>query len=379
MKKRYLIILVVVLSSLLFFSLLYSLTAKTWHYQTVDLVGIFQGGFSSLAIDTNGRPHVVYLVHYHDVGTDNDTLKYAVFNGSTWDKQIVDSSGYLDQHLSLVLDSNSNPHISYSDYMNNSLKYATLNGSKWVIQTVDVNYQFRSIFLQSLALDSSGNPHISYTDYMNNSEQVLKYASWTGSNWSIQIVGLVGGDGGFSSLAFDPSDNPHISYIDNSENKGALTYASWVNSNWSIQTVDFNGIARDTSLALDSKGNPHISYLCWNLTNYQLRFADYTDNVWNIQILDANASNPSFVLDSRGNSHICYTQVTTSNGFFKSENLKYAQWLGSSWNIEIVRANSWNPSLALDSASNPQISFTEDSNGGHGMAEGKPLVYAVFN
>ncbi len=52
----------------------------------------------------------------------------------------------------------------------------------------------------SLALDSAGNPRISYWDGSNGD---LKFASWTGSSWSIQTVDSSGSVGSYSSLALD--------------------------------------------------------------------------------------------------------------------------------------------------------------------------------
>ena len=61
--------------------------------------------------------------------------------------------------------------------------------------------------------------------------------------------------GSDSSLALDSSNNPHLSY----EGSGGLKYASWTGTGWSIQTVDMGQISY-TSLALDSSDNLHISY-----------------------------------------------------------------------------------------------------------------------
>jgi hypothetical protein len=96
-------------------------------------------------------------------------LKYASWNGSSWDIEIVDSNDFVGTHTSLALDSSDNPRISYchqtEDYpADYSLKYASWNGSTWDIQTVDSSGDVGDYRHTSLALDSNDNPRISYCD-----------------------------------------------------------------------------------------------------------------------------------------------------------------------------------------------------------------------
>ncbi len=74
------------------------------------------GADSSIAIDKLGRPHIAYESGYD--------LVYASWDGSTWNKQVVDSAPYGGK-VSLLLDGGDNPQLVYYDG-SRSIKYASL-------------------------------------------------------------------------------------------------------------------------------------------------------------------------------------------------------------------------------------------------------------
>jgi hypothetical protein len=289
-----------------------------------------------------------------------------------WYIENVDpTGGDVSADSSIAVDSSGNPRISYYDSTNYDLKYARWTGSVWSIQTVD------SVGVvgadSSIAVDSSGRPHISYWDYTNKD---LKYA-WYGkvcshgngvvyctlAFWWRYTVDSVGDVGEFSSIALDSSNNPHISYYDRT-NKD-LKYAKWTGSAWNIQTVHATADPTgDTglypSLALDSSGNPHISYQL-NRENIavqtqNLNYARWTGSAWDIQTVDQPGYTgfyPSLALDSSGNPHISY--------FNSSGDIEYARWTGSTWSIQhsVDSARIWPfiSTLFLDSSDNPHICY----------------------
>jgi hypothetical protein len=357
-------------------------TSNNWVYQIVgNSTGI--GEFSSLDLDSHNIPYI----SYHD--ETNSQLMCAKLVNSKWEFQIVDcnSGSNVGLFTSLVVDSNDNPHISYTSNTLGSdglyygiLKYASWTGSTWSIQTVDPNIENRgAIGITSLKINSAGYPCISYI----SENRFLKYAQYTGSSWNIQTVdstsnGHITPVG--NSLALDSSDNPHISYYDSINSN--LKYASLIGSTWDLRTVDSNGeVGKYCSLALDPANNPHISYE--DYTNRQLKYVSWTGSTWNFQIVDPKSDvNPqsSIAIDHNGNPCISYHKtIAVQNGGYQSvetvENgdLMYAQKEGSDWVIQTVisqgEVGTYN-SLALDSNYNPQISCY--------AAGSKVLVYATI-
>jgi hypothetical protein len=73
---------------------------------------------------------------------------------------------------SIALDAKDYPHISYYDRGRRSLKYARWNGHSWEIWTVDSGGDVGSF--TSIALDSAGVPYIGYYDQLKHEAKVAK-------------------------------------------------------------------------------------------------------------------------------------------------------------------------------------------------------------
>lgn len=311
---------------------------SAWYVYTVDSADDV-GGYSSVALDANGYPHISYL------DSTNEALKYARWNGSGWDVQTVDSVDRVGWWGAIALDASDYPHISYQDYGGGAgLKYARWNGSSWDIQVVESGPG--TGYDTCIVLDSKGYPHISY--YHDWPDFGLKYAKWSGTKWKIQMVDSGFDVGYWTSIALDANDHPHISYCDNAA--WTVKYAAWNGSTWDTQTIDEGG--GDSSLALDSSGHPHISYPA----DVGLGYAAWNGTMWNIQPVDASdAHHVSIGLDSQDHPRIAY-----SGGYYRW--LRYAAWNGSTWDVETADTAGYatmQPSLALDAAGHVHISYRD--------------------
>ena len=120
---------------------------------------------TSLALDNSGHPHISYYDR-----TDGD-LRYARWDGTAWQVEIVDSQGDTGKCTALALDAGGRAHVSYYDVTNGELRYARRDGEGWYLESVDSAGDVGKH--TSLALDREGRVHVSYYDYTLRD---LKYA-----------------------------------------------------------------------------------------------------------------------------------------------------------------------------------------------------------
>jgi hypothetical protein len=269
---------------------------------------------------------------------------------------------------SLVLDSNGNPHISYSELKSGDLKYIWWTGTSWVNQTVKIGANPGSI---SLALDANNNPQIAYAP---NGAGGIAYANWTGTEWEIQRISQMAES---ASLVLDSQGNPHISYI--AGYLPILMYTNWNGSAWNTQTVDETPGSWSPKLVLDSSGNPHISYY-----NDGLKYASWTNSKWNIQTIDTNAdTGGSLKLDSQGKPHISYLAVFSNSSDNYTETIKYTSWTGTKWDTQTVYSadnmDFRGSSLVLDAKNNPHIVYSVGAPYRAGQTQSLSLKYTYWN
>lgn len=190
----------------------------TWLTETVDRGDEYGAGVeSSLALDTAGRPHIIYRQEA-TLSSPSIKLKYAWFDGNTWQIEMVESAG-VNGTPTLVLDSNNQPRIAYVHYEGtyptgySQVTYAWRDGGGWHRARLALGNQ-----PPALLLDALDQPHIGY--YTSN---LVRYAwrDWLG--WHTETVEQVADPHGQTTLAQDAAGNIFLSY---SYDKNTLRYAT---------------------------------------------------------------------------------------------------------------------------------------------------------
>ncbi len=186
-----------------------------WTYREVDDSGDV-GEDASLARGPNG----LLATAYYD--RSNGALKYAQWNQATlsWTPEVVDSAGDTGRFTSIAFDSQGRPHISYLEAGEPglyNLKYAVRNGAQWTTRTVETNV---TLGPTSLVIGPQNLPIVAYRS------GGIRLARLKENVWNIETIDNNARNGNSLSLVRDATaDREHLVYEDN--RYGDLAYATW--------------------------------------------------------------------------------------------------------------------------------------------------------
>jgi hypothetical protein len=252
----------------------------------------------------------------------------------------------------LSVDAAGNPHIAYAGERG-ILKYATLTGSNWTIQTVDAR---SNRFLQDMntvqyiALDSNDQPNIVY-----NVNSTFKLARKNALGWSVQTVFSNPNASKLGNLVIDSKDYPRFTYTDSANY--SLIYEYWNGLTWRNQGItNLDPFSGESMISLDSNDNPHVSYTSAPNERHVM-YASLIESEWVIQTVDTGNLITAYAvpsaLDSRDNLHLCYLKIReTFSRYFVDGTVIHAS------NIQHVQTPTLLPSESPQSSPNNSLSPT---------------------
>jgi len=275
----------------------------------------------SLKLDSNDHPHIAYY------DSTNQDLKYATWNGSSWQFSYVDSPGNVGWYPSLAIDSSNRPHISYFEYIGSyyttgRIKYAYWNGSTWQIQAIADGLSYYGY--SSLALNENNMPRILYVDNTDYPEKLI-YAEWDGSGWQKSDIGRKDRESfniSSSSLVINSLGNPCIAYETYYDYYYPLEYDEYVATdeipprpvNFVIASIIPNPASTQTSIVCRSLRGGEIKLSIFDLTG---RLVKKSEETANLGIGGLSANN----LDVSGLARGVYVVKATLNGEIASKRL----------------------------------------------------------
>ncbi|TPW19957.1 MAG: hypothetical protein FD126_2169, partial [Elusimicrobia bacterium] len=215
--------------------------ASGWSAAAVASGDLHPGG---LAVDATSFAHISYF----DAGLPG--LRYARWNGASWELETVDAGAGRGRFSSLALDGASAPHIAYYDATAGDLKYASRTAAgTWAASTVEAAVDVGSTPV--VALDGNGNAAIVYVDYVSKD---LKLARYDGTAWTLSVVDAPSAVTGVRGLALDGAGRPVVTYYDGTN--GDLLLGRYNGTGWETGAVESYGdVGAWSAVAVESDGS----------------------------------------------------------------------------------------------------------------------------
>jgi hypothetical protein len=241
----------------------------------------------------------------------------------------------------------------------------------WEVETVREGYFYGPI---DLSFDPQGVPYIAYHDHQADNFDPelgdLTVASFDGVQWTAGPARDDGHDGWDSTIVIDPSGTLHAAGVDPSQfgREDGIEYYVDDGSGWTVRAIGSGPIQYrfNVALALGPGELPALSYYNDRPDAQDLMFATFDGSSWNIEAVDTDGDvgkYPSLAFDAQGRAHISYfLQDGESSG-----TIRHAVQNGTGWAIsdvaqiaafEIGNARR-NSSVAIDSTGTPHIAFSD--------------------
>ncbi len=215
----------------------------TWKMEAIPLAVKLIEYYTSIALDSNGRPAISYYEILNATSPDYVLhLRTVKFNGQYWEVSTVDSALGSGKFNAMAMGSDGNLRIAYANVRDEtaSLRYARWNGASWDHQILQGAEGSRPSYSVNIALDKNDAPHITYTDAVN---QLVKYATVSTSGngngkWRFETVDALSKEAfpDRNGIALDSQGNPYISYYD--AGAGTLKVAHREGGEWIAETLE---------------------------------------------------------------------------------------------------------------------------------------------
>lgn len=207
-----------------------------------------RGEVPTIAIDINGKAHVVYSSGYSSF-----YLMYANNVSAVWQSHLLVGHGNTIQATDI--------HLGAAGEFRVASAVSTLYGCAIIYGTFDGTLYLEEMLHSaaacgvSLALDSNDRPHLAYMV-----DELLVHAVRTNSAWTTAYLDTLGWLGGEDvSLAIDELDKLHVSYQDHNRD---LKYVTDRSGNLVIRYLDSAGdVGTSNSLQIRPDGRASIAYV----------------------------------------------------------------------------------------------------------------------
>ncbi len=335
---------------------------------------------SSIALDSNEIPHIVYQVQETNMGVDLTSLYYVNKIGGSWQTPVYVHGAAEEVTLGwpqLIFDSDDLPCIAFratwpSDGMDpswNSARTSQGNATDATsFTTFDLPDDARvgGLFSRrvSIALDSSGN-HWCFWNHIYNSDLVAKKHT-KGNSWATWGSEVVGADGWDVDTVSDGSDI-YVFYVSEGTGEGNVQYRKFTGS-WGGETTLITGTFRKIigkwayTVDWDSQGNDVSANASgrWEI-DYLFRAQPWQIYYWDKIQLGSSSSSSSKSSSSKSSSSSSLS-ISSSSSKSSSSSLSISSSSSLSISSSSSSSKSSSSSLSISSSSSSSISIISSSS-----------------
>jgi len=317
------------------------------------------GQENSIVVDSNGHVHIV------SAAGDNYDFIHSVYDGSSWSVTSIkgcEGSYCWDTHM--VIDDNDHLHVAYSTG-NNYIIYMNFDGTTWSWSQISSSGKVGPV---GIAVDSNNNPHVSYSAYGSYCGNGLMLASFDGVDWTSQTVKSGSNRGCSSAIVIEDDDQINIAYQNRDSSKLNFVTGNGVSPWSSDYAVDFGNPASSlypgyySSMAVDHQGQFHIAH--YDSKEEDLRYSTGAPNgQWTTTIVDSGGNtgrNPAIAIDVAGDPHIVYHSWAGWDLKYATLNPSSPDWQVS--NVETAGSVGDSSSIFIDDTGIIHIAYSDDTN-----------------
>jgi hypothetical protein len=299
-----------------------------------------------------------------------DKLYYAVIDGNDVEIKVADPRPGTGRYVSLALDSQGRPHMCYSSELEQRLRYAYFDGNSFLSEIVDNDSGAGQGAV--LKIDSFNRPHIAYFGG-KEANYAIKYAWLDEKKWTFLTTNYRGIAGWGIALILDQSDSPHLAFID-PDNKPIYAYLS--GDTWQAETMpEEKRPVYDFDMVMDQYEYVHIVYNTWtDWFTSEIWDAIFDGKSWYHTVVDDDAGIAAVIsmdTDSQANPRLVYSSWNPTSDLegLGAGKLRYGRYEGEEWQVETVTDVAFSfdaPALELNAADIPQIAVLANPDSGPG-------------
>jgi hypothetical protein len=227
------------------------LVLTSYHYRVGALwvrEDVLPGAFHDIAIGADDLPRIV--VHNGQLDQLAPLLYGTRAPTGDWTFETI-TTAYV-YHVTLVMDAQGNPHVTWQDRPNGIVYASRAPDGTWTSEVVD-----GQAIPSTLAIAPDGTPHVAYAFFSGPraGQAIIATRDASSGAWSHETVHQCG-DTVHVGFALDAVGDAHLACYGNS----GFTYVKRTNGAWGAGETIAPGRGETVDLAVDAAGTPHVAY-----------------------------------------------------------------------------------------------------------------------